>query len=241
MNEWRRFFDEFAGKYDDEVFTHHTDAEVSFLVDHLRLPAGGRILDVGCGTGRHGVGLAGLGFRVTGVDLSPGMLDVARRRAERANVDVEWVCADAAGFVREDAFDAAICLCEGAICLLGAEDDPLERDMDVLRNVFRSLCAGGRFILNVLNGCRQIRAFSDEDVAAGRFDPVEMTEATDVSGLTGQRLPGIRERGYTPPEIRRMLGWIGFRVLGVHGGTAGDWALRPPRLDEIELMLMAER
>jgi len=241
VSEWRRFFDEFASRYDEEAFTGHTDVEVCFLVDQLRAPAAGCVLDLGCGTGRHAVELARAGYRVTGVDLSPRMLDRARQRASAAGVEVEWVCADAATFRRDAGFDAAVSLCEGAICLLAADDDPFERDTTILGNVFRSLRPGGRFVLNVLNGCRMIRAHEESDVGEGRFDPLTLTEASDVTGLVEQKLTGLRERGYTPPEIRRMLLSTGFRVVGLHGGTAGDWGLRSPRLDEIELMAIVEK
>ena len=243
MDEWQSFFDTYAGKYDDEEFTQSTEAEIPFLQEHLNLAPRARVLDVGCGTGRHSVGLAQRGFRVTGVDVSAGMLALGQRRAEAASVSVEWVHADAVEFTRPDSFDAVICLCEGAMCLLGAEDDPLEHDLTILRNVFESLRPGGRFILNVLNACRQIRAARDEDVEAGRFDMVNLTELSDVATYLND--PGassrLRERGYTAPEIRRMLEWTGFAVLGIYGGTAGSWGLRLPKLDEYELMMIAER
>jgi len=242
-NDWQRFFDSYAPKYDGEVFTQNTEAEVRFLVEQLNMSKGARVLDIGCGTGRHSVELARLGFQVTGVDLSGGMLAIAQRRAEAASVSVEWVQADATQFIQPDTFDVAICLCEGAMCLLGPDDDPLEHDVEIVQNVHRSLTSGGRFLLNVLNGCRQIRAATEEDVASNRFDIVNMTEVSDVptDGGDPDSAPMLRERGYTPPEIRRMLTAVGFRVLGVYGGTAGSWALRPPKLDEIELMVIAEK
>jgi SAM-dependent methyltransferase len=243
MNDWQRFFDEFAPRYDQEVFVQNTEAETEFLIGHLRLSHGARILDVGCGTGRHSVALAQRGYQVTGVDLSREMLGVARRRADSASVAVEWIHADAAAFVKPEAFDAAISLCEGAVCLLTADDDPLERDQNILGNIARSLRGGGRFVLNVLNACRQIRAYNDEDVLSGRFDVANLTELSDASAHLAKGSPTlhIHERGYTPPEIRRVLTWVGFDVIGVYGGTAGDWGLRPPKLDEIELMAIAER
>jgi SAM-dependent methyltransferase len=242
-NEWQQFFDAYAGRYDQEQFTHHTEAEVAFIVEHLQPMAGARILDIGCGTGRHSVALARLGFEVTGVDLSAEMLALADKRAKAASVSVEWVHANAAEFQRPGAYEIAICLCEGAMCLLTTADDALERDAAILANIHSSLRPGGRFLLNVLNACRQIRAFSDDDVNSGRFDVVNLTERSDAADYLGETAPSyhLRERGYTPPEIRRMLGWAGFEVDGVYGGTAGSWGLRPLKLDEIELLLMAHR
>ncbi len=243
MSCWREFFDAFAPRYDEEVFTKNTEAEVRFLQEHLRVPRGGRILDVGCGTGRHSVALASAGFCLTGVDLSGGMLEVAKQRAARAGVEAEWIRANAADFVRPDAFDAIICLCEGAMCLFSSDDDPLERDMVLLRNMHASLRSGGRLILNVLNACRQIRLFNDDDIASGRFDMLTLSERSDAPGLLPDlQLPDdMRERGYTAPELHRMLRWVGFEVVGIYGGTAGDWGIRPPRLDEYELMAIAEK
>ena len=243
MDDWQSFFDTYATKYDGEGFTHNTEAEIPFLQEHLNLAPGARVLDVGCGTGRHSVALAQRGCHVTGVDVSGGMLAQARERARAASVSVEWVHADAAKFSRPSSFDAVLCLCEGAMCLLGAEDDPLEHDLTILRNVFEALLPGGRFVLNVLNACRQIRAATDDDVAAGRFDVLNLSELSDAKALLND--PNVtwnlRERGYTAPEIKRMLAWTGFTVLGIYGGTAGSWGLRLPKLDEYELMVIAEK
>lgn len=243
MNTWQQFFDRFADRYDLEEFTHHTETEVRFIVEHLRPPDRGRILDLGCGTGRHSVALAQLGYEVTGVDLSPGMLALARRRADAAAVQVAWAVADATAFEPTTSYDAVICLCEGAMGLLSGTDDALGHDQAILNTVTRALRPGGRFLLNVLNACRQIRAFSDADVAAGRFNVLDLTELSAVTELLPdfRPEPPPRERGYTPPELRRMLLAAGLDVLGIYGGTAGDWGLRPPKLDEMELMALAER
>ncbi len=243
MNDWAKFFNGFADQYDGEMFTRNTEAELGFLREHLGVGERGRVLDLGCGTGRHSVGLARLGYQVTGVDLSAGMLEVARQRAVQAGVTVEWVCANATEFMREEQFDGAICLCEGSMGLLAGDDDPLDHDMAILRNIRASLADGGRLILNVLNACRMIRTYSDDDVAAGKFNVLDLTETSDVIGLMGEEGKSLRlrERGYTPPEIRRMLIWAGLVVDGVYGGTAGEWGLHWPRLDEMELMIFGRK
>lgn len=243
MNPWQQFFDHYAGKYDDEVFTRNTEAEIEFLSRHMHTPPGGAILDLGCGTGRHSAALAGLGYRVTGVDISPGMLDVAANRAKAAGVSVRLLRASAVEFVEPDAFDTVICLCEGAMCLIGEGDDPLGHDATILGNIYRSLAGGGRLILNALSALRIVRAVSEDDLAAGRFDPLTMTEVSDVTELVPElALAGrMRERYYTAPELRRLAEDVGFDVQGVYGGTAGNWGLRPITLDDYELMLIADK
>src|SRR5436190_373604 len=69
---------------------------------------GGWVLDLCCGPGRHAVPLAKKGFRVTGVDRSPFLLDEAKTRAVEADVDVEFVLEDMRSFSRPSAFDVVV-------------------------------------------------------------------------------------------------------------------------------------
>ena len=121
---WKQFFDVFAPHYMDEVFTRNTVAEVDFLEEVLGIAPGASVLDVGCGTGRHSVELARRGYRVTGVDISQGMLREAALAAEQAGVHVELVCQDAREIKLGRQFDACICLCEGSFGLLSSGEDP---------------------------------------------------------------------------------------------------------------------
>jgi SAM-dependent methyltransferase len=233
-NRWEAFFDGHAPAYMDNVFTRNTVAEVDFLLAELAPPPGGWVLDVGCGTGRHSLELASRGYRVTGVDISEGMLEQARAVPS----EVEWVRADVSRFEPQRSYDAVVCLCEGAFGLLpGPESDAYEHDQAILRTVWGALRPGGRFLLTTLNGYRTIRAATAADVASGRFDPSTMVLRVDDE----HPLPPYHERSWIPPELAELMRRLGFAVLHVGGGTAGNWARRPLDLDEIEFMVIAEK
>jgi SAM-dependent methyltransferase len=239
---WQRFFDGFASQYEGEAFTRNTVDEVAFLVDLLDLPSGARILDVGCGTGRHSVALAARGYRMTGLDISAGMLAEARAAAEAAGVELELVQADATDFSLPRAFEAAICLCEGAFTLIG-DDDPVEHDLAILANVRAAIVPGSPFVLTASNAMRLIREATHEQVAAGVFDSMTQSQSRDMQweDAGGRHSLAVRERGYVPTELALLLRHAGFAVEHVWGGTAGNWGRRPVDLDEYEIMVVARR
>lgn len=242
-HEWRRFFNDHAPDYMTNEFTANTLAEVDFIIDQLQLAAGSHILDIGCGTGRHSVELARRGYVVTGIDISDGMLREAGRAAAEEGVKVTLIQADAIQFELKAEFDAAICLCEGALGLLSSTDDPGEHDLAILRNINRALKAGGRFLLTVLNGFKLVRKYGNDDVTRGRFDPIYMTERYDHEYETaeGKKTIPVTERGFAPSELRLMLLMTGFEVLHIGGGTAGNWDKRTVDLDEYELMAICRK
>lgn len=240
--QWQEFFKYEADQYDNEPFTQATKEEVAFLIDQIQLPRGASILDVGCGTGRHSVALAQHGFAVTGIDLSEHMLEKARARAAAANLNVAFIQCDATTFSSKPVFDAAIGLCEGAMGLLGQGDDPIERDLTVLRNVFAALKPSGQFIVNALNVFRVARQVGQDQEA----DTFDVMSQTTVNTMVFETLKGpveipCRERMYTPTEFTLMLRVAGFRVKHVWGGTAGNWRRGPMDLDEYELMAVAQK
>ncbi len=239
-NVWEEFFDIEALHYLDEPFTKNTEEEVEFIMQEFGLPTGAKILDVGCGVGRHSIELARRGYKVTGVDISRGMLNEARKRAEKAGVKVEFIKADATKFKREEEFDGAICLCEGAFSLIGSGDDPIEHDLAILRNVYDSLKPGGKFLLTALSALGRVKGATNEDIEKGLFDPNVMTFFEEIGAPDGTKFP-IRERVYVPTELYLMFKMVGFNVLGIWGGTAGRWGKRKVDFDDIEIMVLAEK
>ncbi len=240
---WQQFFDDYAPVYMNECYVTNTVAEIDFVIEETGITPGARVLDVGCGTGRHSVELAKRGYRVTGVDLSSGMLAEARKTADEAGVEIELVHSNAAEFKSDAVFDAAICLCEGAFCLLGEGDDPCDRDLAILRNIHAALKPGSTFILTALSALRMARRHTPEDVESGIFDPITITDRNTIEYDTpgGKRSFTSRERGYVPTELGFIAGTAGFEVAHIWGGTAGNWGRRPLDLDEMEIMPVARK
>ncbi len=238
-NTWEQFFDAHAPVYEDNVFTKNTVQEVDFLLEELRLPHGGLVLDVGCGTGRHAIELAKRGYAVTGLDLSSEMLARAVDAATAANVRVEWIRSDATRFTFPAKFDAAICLCEGAFGLLAQSDDPIEQPLSILCNISRSLKPRAKVVFTVLNATAMLRKHTNRDVAEGRFDPLTMVESSKCPPREGLPAVAVREKGFVPTELTLLFRLAGLTVVNMWGGTAGNWGRRSLDLDEIEIMIVA--
>jgi SAM-dependent methyltransferase len=197
----------------------------------------GRVLDLCCGPGRHSVELARRGFAVTGVDLTPFLLDRARERAAEAAVTVEWVQEDMRRFRRPEAFDLACSM----FTSWGYFDD--DDNVQVLRNVRESLAPGGIFIVETLGKERLARIWKDSictDYPDGavvvqrprirdnwcRVDN-EWTIAKDGRALTFHFDHGL----YSGRELRDRLLAVGFQKVDLYGGLDGsDFGLDAMRL-----------
>jgi SAM-dependent methyltransferase len=236
---WQEFFDAHAPIYEENIFTKNTIREVDFLLEELSLQPGGSILDVGCGTGRHSIELAKLGYSVTGLDLSSEMLARAADAARSAGVNVDWIHSDAARFSLPGKYDGAICLCEGAFGLLGKSDDSIDQPLSILRNISRSLKPHAKAVLTVLNATAMIRRYTNKDVAEGRFDPLTMVESSECPPREGHPPIAVRERAFVPTELVLLFRLAGMSVLNIWGGTAGNWGRRTLDLDEMEIMVVA--
>ncbi|HYO60331.1 MAG TPA: methyltransferase domain-containing protein, partial [Actinomycetota bacterium] len=103
-------------------FTKGTGQEIAFLLELLGLAPGSRVLDVGCGPGRHAVPLAQAGMAVTGVDVSQRFLEVAADAARAAGVGAAFFRVDARVMPFDDEFDAVLSICEGAFGLMAGDD-----------------------------------------------------------------------------------------------------------------------
>jgi SAM-dependent methyltransferase len=218
-------------------FARGTAQEIEFLVGALGLQPGQRVLDVGCGPGRHAYALADRGMEVVGVDISQRFVDIA---AAGAPPGASFVRADARDLRFDAEFDAAISLCQGAFGLAGGPAAPLDADGDVLAGIARALRPGGVAAVSGFSAYFQIRWLEDTD----SFDADagvnhERTEVRDESGVAAPA--ELWTTCFTPRELRLLAARAGLAVRSMWSVTPGAYAADPPTIDSPEFLMVAAR
>ena len=154
--------------------------DVPFYVGEA-MRSGGPVLELGVGTGRIAVPIAAAGVRVVGVDLSEGMLEVARERARLAGVELDLRQGDMRHPPVEGEFPLVICPFRSLLHMETEEDR-----RRALRAVSRGLSPGhGRFVFDVFSP-------SADDIA-------------ETHGRWLEREPGIWERADWDEETRTLI------------------------------------
>lgn len=217
-------------------FTKGTKQEVEFLLELLDLPEGARVLDVGCGPGRHLLALAQAGLAVTGIDVSEGFLAIARDRANELNLAgrVALFECDARVMPFDDEFDAVISICQGGFGLMG-KDDGL-----ILRRMMEATKPGGRVVLTAFSAYFEASVARPEariDVDAGIvYERMTIKEAAGDES-EADAWTSI----YTPRELRLLAIGVGLVPEHIWSVEPGDFARRSPDLTHPEFMLVARR
>jgi SAM-dependent methyltransferase len=226
-----------GGAYLRYSFTKGTDQEVAFLVDVLDLAPGMRVLDVGCGPGRHAHALARRGIEVVGVDISQRFVDLA---TEGAPPGATFARADARALAFDAEFDAAISLCQGAFGLTGGPGAPLDGDGAVLAGMARALRPGGVLAVSAFSAYFQLRYLEQHD----SFDADagvnhERTVVKDDAGREAE--VDLWTTCFTPRELRLLAAASGLEVRHLWSVTPGAYAADPPSIETPELLLVAAR
>jgi SAM-dependent methyltransferase len=231
------------------AFSPTIAGDVEFYVG-LAHSAGGPVLDLGCGTGRILIPIAEEGVRVVGLDYSPDMLDVARRKLARCSVEtrerVELVQGDMRTFSLGRSFPLIICPFRAFQHLLTSEDQ-----RKALRCIRDHLDEGGRLAFNIFDpslefiaahqgplgsALKKIAEFTHPDngrrvvvwdscrydLAQQLFDAYWIYEELDKAGHVVQRIyRRLAGRYVFRFEMEYLLELCGFRVEALHGDFHG--------------------
>jgi len=214
------------------LFTaERAERETVFVEKALQLEAGARVLDLCCGPGRHSVPLAQHGFDVTGLDLNPAYLELARQAAQAGHVSLKAVAADMREIPFHNYFDAIV----NMFSSFGYLETETE-DARVLESAAKALKPDGRLFLDMLNREWAIANYIQNDWHSGE-DGTLYVERRDLDlatsrmhvrftivGPNGTRRESIGHnmRFYTLTEMTRLLERAGMRVTGVFGGFDGE-------------------
>jgi 2-polyprenyl-6-hydroxyphenyl methylase/3-demethylubiquinone-9 3-methyltransferase len=194
-------FDALAARFWDS----HGDFRPLHLLNPLRLEfiatraalAGRRVLDVGCGGGLLTESLTRAGAEVTGIDLAPGMIEVARLHAAESGLAIDYRVAAAEALAQESAGRFAVITC---MEMLEHVPDPA----GMVATLARLLTPGGALFVSTLN--RNLKSFLLAIVGAeyllrviprGTHEyerlivPSELARWSRAAGLTLEELAGV--------------------------------------------------
>ncbi len=233
---FRPLADHMGATYLRYSFTKGTEQEADFLVDVLDLHPDARLLDAGCGPGRHVRALRSRGVDVVGMDLAESFC----RLVAGGDPPAPAVVADVRALPVRAGFDAVVSLCQGGFGLLGGPGAPVDADVEAIHQLASCLKPGGRLVLSAFSSYFQVRYQAD----SGGFDAETgvMHERTQVKDAAGTDLEAdLWTTGYTPRELRFVARLAGLEPEHVWSVDPGDYARRAPDLDHAEFLLVARR
>jgi 2-polyprenyl-3-methyl-5-hydroxy-6-metoxy-1,4-benzoquinol methylase len=253
MKQWyEELFENYAETYDKEEFTKGTIGECDFIEKEINYDKTAKILDIGCGTGKHSIELSKRGYAVTGIDLSESQLKRAKQKASKQSLKIDFQKHDARIPHFSNAFDLVIMLCEGGFPLMETD----EMNFQILQNAANALKSRGKLIFTTLNGLFPLFHSVKDFLAAEKKDGVatyrdntfnlmtfrdhNITEFVDDFG--NKRSLVCNERYYVPSEIRWLLTSLNFKTIDIFGAKLGAFS-RNDNLttEDFEMLVIAEK
>lgn len=201
-----------------------TDSEVNFLINEASIPQQSHILDLCCGTGRHSIRLAELGYNVVGLDIGSDFLKIAGKKSLRKGLSIEWINGDMRDIPFENRFDLVF-------IMFGSwgffEED--HQNYAVFKAVYKALKMNGHFILDFFNRDWILNHFQPKywverktgyflekrhfDNSKGRLNTENLFIKRDGKVLRWE----ISIRAFILQEIIKSLDHEGFGIRNVYG------------------------
>ena len=253
MKQWYELlFENYAHKYDKECFVQGTLGECDFIEEEIGRDKSLKVIDIGCGTGRHTIELTKRGYNVIGIDLSDSQLKWAKEKAKEQGLEIDFQKHDARNLPFEGEFDIAIMLCEGGFSLMETD----EMNFAILKSAAKALKDEGKLIFTTLNGLfplfNSVKEFYESVAKEGgakcqgcSFDLMTFRDHNtavfeDDSG--NKKELKCNERYYVPSEITWLLKSLGFKRIDIFGAKLGAFS-RNDKLtpEDFEMLVVAEK
>ena len=249
---YETLFENYGKKYDKEVFVQGTLGECDFIEREINYDKNLKIIDIGCGTGRHSIELTKRGYNITGVDLSESQLKRAREKAKEQGVEIVFKRHDARNLPFKSEFDLAIMLCEGGFSLMETD----EMNFEILKNATKVLKDKGKFIFTTLNGLfplfHSVNEFYKSAQKEGQsqckecsFDLMTFRDHNTVvfeDDSDNKKELKCNERYYVPSEITWLLKTLGFKKIDIFGAKLGAFSRNDKlTIDDFEMLVVAEK
>ena len=247
---YESLFENYGKKYDSESFTHGTIGECDFIEKELASNKSLKILDVGCGTGRHTIELTKRGYNVTGIDLSESQLKRAREKAQADNLVIDFQHQDARNLPFDSEFDVAIMMCEGGFPLMETD----EMNYEILKNVTKALKPHAKLIFTTTNGLFPIFNSVNEFYASAQEEGNSLCKSNGFDLMTfrdnnivefedddgNKKTLECNERYYVPCEINWFLKSLGYKSIDIFGAKLGAFSREHPlTTEDFEMLVIA--
>lgn len=134
---------------ESQTWSKGTENEIKYIISNCYLEQTSKIIDIGCGTGRHSIRLTELGYSVVGIDSVDSLINLAKNKANLKNLEIKFIVAD----VLDDnlplfktQYDCALCLYD----VIGSYADD-SKNYSIIKNIYKLLKKGGYAIISVMN------------------------------------------------------------------------------------------
>lgn len=191
------FYD--SERFESKVGRYYYELERSRILKWLKGP---KVLELGCGTGRYTISFTKLGFDCTGIDITPAMLEVAKKKAKKEGLHLKLVEMDVHELAfKDNTFDSVFC--DRAFKFF--------QPIKVLKEVYRVLKPNGRIIIDT--EAKQLVANKLPFIGAINLTITSKSHTINIGS-------GPPEKHYSKEEIKAMLEMVKFRILKIESIVA---------------------
>jgi glycine/sarcosine N-methyltransferase len=247
-------YNELSEDYDRFVnWQNRLAIELPFIIKHLQQLHTHAILDTATGTGMHAIALAQRGFKAAGADISPGMVERARRNAASAGVEMRFEVAPFGTLAEtfgSHSFQAVLCLGNSLPHILSQPDlDAALRDFAACLEPGGMLLVQNRNFDAVMSQHQrwmepQSHSEGDTEWIFQRFydfDPDQLLTFNMVTlkrvehGVWSQKVTSSRIRPLLQDEIVSSMSLVGFSDIQSYGNMSGD-PFDPPTSSDLVIL-----